>query len=380
VKIPDMIAIRLSFLIDLRDFKQEYFNEFYGPAFHRFLPDNKLDKIERKLTSFDGLISFWFEKRGILSNSYIKYDNKKKLINEDLIPKQAILDAGPLFGEVTINKLSTKLKKVLEDNRTGNSEYVSFAKKLVKEITEYSNDLINIFRYLYKQYWIKNIDIWDSRYQSLGSFCKRDLSMQYSLDNGKTWKTFLPDEERHVVHLESNISDDYSDYISQNDWYDIKALYKSDFKATIASVFLTQANSTYDNGDLKKAFIETVTALEIAIEQVINKNPKITNSILKSIQSFKSIPRNSQFSLIAMLCENIYSNEIENSLKAIDIRNSIVHNGYNPKATDSKYLKSLLFSISKIIKEPVTKLPSVNRGNAIMSIESWEKAKKKIKN
>jgi hypothetical protein len=374
-----MIPIKLHFIIDLRDFDHVSITEFYGPAFHRFLPNNKLDKIEKKLVSFDGFISFWFERRGTLRDSYIKYDNKKKLTNVELIAKQAILDAGPLFGEITIKKISSKLREVLAANKTGDSEYIIFAKKLVKEISAYSNDLIYIFRYLYKQYWVKDFDTWDSRYKSLGSLCKWDLSMKYSLDNGKTWKEFLPDEERHVIHLESTISEDYSDYISKTDWNLIKALYKSDFKPSTASIFLTQSIATFDKGDLKKAFIEAVTTLEIAIEQTINKNTNITNSILKSIQSFNSIPRTTQFSIIALL-NNIDSKEIENSLQAIEIRNKIVHDGYNPKKGEHNYFKSLILSISKIIKEPVIKFPSKNRGNAIMSVESWGKANKKIKN
>jgi len=200
--------------------------------------------------------------------------------------------------------------------------------------------------------------------------------MKYSLDNGKTWKDFLPDEERHVIHLEGGISYDYSDYISKTDWNLIKVLYKSDFKPSTASIFLTQSIATFDKGDLKKAFIEAVTTLEIAIEETINKNTKTTNSILKSIQSFNPIPRTTQFSIIALLSNNIDSKEIENSLQAIEIRNKIVHDGYNPKKGEHIYFKSLILSISKIINEPVTKFPSKNRGNAIMSIESWEKAKK----
>ena len=98
---------------------------------------------------------------------------------------------------------------------------------------------------------MKDFDTWDSRYKSLGTLYKWDLSMKYSLDNGKTWKDFLPDEERHVIHLEGGISYDYSDYISKTDWNLIKVLYKSDFKPSTASIFLTQSIATFDKGDLK---------------------------------------------------------------------------------------------------------------------------------
>lgn len=371
-----MTTIRLTFIIDLRDFKLENYYEHYGPAFHRFLPNNKPDKVEKNLKSFDGLISFWFEKRGEVKQSYIEYDNKKILNDEASIAKQAILDAGPLYGEIIVRKITKKLAQVLKDNTTGDPDYLSFGKKIVDEIIDHSNSFINIFRDLYRQYWIKNVENWDSRNQSLGSFCKSTLALKYSLDNGKSWRHFLPDVERKVNRINISISHDYSDFIMQKDWIEIKKQFKNDFKPSIASSFLSQACATLDKGDLKKAFIEAVTTIEIAIECIIRKNPKTTNSILESIQSFKSLQLKTQFSIIALLCDNVGPKDIENSIKAINIRNSIVHEGYNPIQSDSVYIGSLILSISKIINEPVAKFPSANRGNAILSIESWEKENK----
>jgi len=236
---------------------------------------------------------------------------------------------------------------------------------------------VNIFRELYRQYWIRNIENWDSRTKSLGTYCNYDLSMKYSLNNGKTWTKFQPDAHRHEIHVTSEISDDFSDYISKDDWIEIKSLFKKSFIPSMASVFLTQAFATCDKGDLKKSFIETVTALEIALECTIKKNPKITKTIIDSIQSFESLPLRAQFGIIALLYNNINSKDIENSIKAIEIRNNIVHEGYSPKESERFFLNSLLVSISRIINEQVTKFPSINSGNCLMSIDSWEKLKNK---
>lgn len=372
-----MKTIKLKFIVDLRTFSQDSLDQKYGPSFHRFLPNNQKDKLEKKLTSLNGKISLWFERRGILDDQFIKYDSKNKLENEDTILKQGILDGGPLFGQIFVNDVSIELFQVLKDNKIGDTHYIVFGKKIVKEIIEHSTILVNIFRELYRQYWIGNDQNWDSRYQSLGSFCKWNLSLKYSIDNGRTWNDFIPDEERHELHLDSLISFDFSDFISNKDWIEIKSLFKKSFKPSIASIYITRAHETCDRGDLKKAFIESVTALEMALEYKLNGNKQLTNPILESVQSFTALPIKSQFSIFALECGKVKSIEIENSLEAIKIRNKIVHEGYTPKKSEKSKLYSLLASISLMINEPVSKFPSSNRGNAIQSVKSWEKERKK---
>lgn len=371
-----MKTIKLSFIIDLRDFNHEGVNEYNGPTFHRFLPNNKLDKLERNLDSFDGKISFWFEKRGEKKGGFIKYNYSKKLIKEEDISRQAILDGGVLFGEVSINDIPIELLQILKDNKTGDVEYVSFGEKIVEEIIKHSNNLINIFRYLFRQHWVENLIDWDSRLQSLGSYCNHELSMKYTIDNGVTWNEFLPDKKRLEVHATSNIISDYSDFILQKDWTLIKDLFESDFETSTTSLFLSNANEAFNNGDLKKAFIEAVTALEAAIESVLKDNTEFTKSIKRSIQSFHNLPLPSQYSLICLLSGKVEINDIENSLKAIKVRNDIVHDGESPKETDIILLKSLFKSISKIINEPVCKFPVPVRCNMTDSEEGWGKLKK----
>lgn len=368
-----MTTIKLTFKIHLRDYNYEGVNEYNGPTFHRFLPNNKFDKLEKELDTLEGVISFWFERRGEKKDGFIKYIYNKNQVEEEDISRQAILDGGLLFGEVTISKVPVELQQVLESNKTGDVEYTSFGKKVVKEIIKHSNNLINIFRDLFRQHWIESLEIWDSRTKSLGTFCQYDLSMQYSLDNGVTWSKFVPDKERHEVHGTSNIIEDYSDFILEKDWTVIKNLFENDFKPLTASFFLSQANETFNKGDLKKAFIEAVTALEKAMKHVLKENPKITNSISGTIQSFLELPLPSKFGLISLLCDSIDANDIENSVKAIEIRNKVVHEGHTPKEADIIFLKSLFKSISNIINEPVCKFPVPVRCNITNSVESWER-------
>ena len=88
-----MTPIKLTFRIDLRDFNHEGVNEYNGPTFHRFLPNNKFDKLEKELSTFEGVISFWFERRGEKKDGFIKYIYNKNQVEEEDISRQAILDA-----------------------------------------------------------------------------------------------------------------------------------------------------------------------------------------------------------------------------------------------------------------------------------------------
>lgn len=372
-----MKTIKLTFKIDLRDFNHEGVNEYNGPTFHRFHPNNKFDKIERKLDSVDGIISFWFERRGEKKDGFIKYIYNKNQVEEEDISRQAILDGGLLFGEVTINEVPVELQQVLESNKTGDAEYISFGKKVVKEIIKHSNNLINIFRDLFRQHWIESLDTWDSTTKSLGTFCQYDLSMQYSLDNGITFSKFLPDIQRHEVHVTSNIIGDYSDFILKKDWTVIKNLFENDFKPLTASFFLSLANETFNKGDLKKAFIEAVTALEKALEYILKENPKISESSFNN-KKFPNLSLPDKLIYISSIPGKIDENEINNSIQSIIIRNKIVHEGYSPKEEQIILLKSLFKSISKIIDEPVCKFPVPVRCNFTQSVESWEKEKDKV--
>lgn len=368
-----MDSIKLKFKIALGDKDQPSYGELYGPGFHRFLPDNKNDLLEKKLSILNGNIAFWFERRGEKEDGFIVYNSTKELVFEEDICKQGILDAGSLYGQISLNEVPNEVLDALRKNEMGNSHYLSFGKNIVKEISDHSNTLICIFRELYRQYWLKKLDLWDSRVHSLGSYCKNYLSLKYSLDYEETWHNFIPDAPRQTIRGVSNFPTDFSDWISEKDWIDIKNLFDENYEVSISSRFITLAHETYRNGDFKKAFIEAVTALEMVLGCKIKENKKLTKSISKSIQSFQNLPKISQFSLFALECDSLSSTDIENSIKAVEIRNKVVHEGYNPSESDNKVFYSLLASISKINKEQATKFPYNNHGNRCMSIENWEK-------
>ncbi|WP_113922489.1 hypothetical protein [Cognataquiflexum aquatile] len=368
-----MKPLKLKFKIQLHNHENETPNQIKGPGFHRFLPNGRYDRIECKLSKLNGKISFWFEQRGVLYENFIRYDPEKKLKEKQVISRQGILDGGELFGELELLNLSENVYAALSNNSFGNHDYISLGKKVVNEITEHSILFINILRNVFKQYWISELEVWDSQSKSLGAYCKWNLSLKFSLNNGRTWSEFIPDAEKHILKFDSQISFNYSGFISKSDWLLIKKLFLAGYETSIASVFISKAHETCQNGDLKNAFIGAVTALEIALEQKIKKNPNLSKIVLESIQSFKSLPLKSQFGIFALELKSLESSEIETSIQAINIRNKVVHDGYVPLKSETLILYSLLTSISKIIGEPVTKFPSNKGQNAIQSIDNWEK-------
>jgi hypothetical protein len=57
--------------------------------------------------------------------------------------------------------------------------------------------------------------------------------------------------------------------------------------------------------------------------------------------------------------------DVELAIKAIDIRNNIVHEGYNPPEDAEKYLKALLRTAAALLPNPRVKFPSDTRANKL---------------
>jgi hypothetical protein len=56
------------------------------------------DQIEIATGDPDVSAFFWLERRGYVQDSRIEFDVKRKEVDAEVMAKQGVLDAGPLFG------------------------------------------------------------------------------------------------------------------------------------------------------------------------------------------------------------------------------------------------------------------------------------------
>lgn len=376
--------IDFTFILDLKDNQRDSSWSEKGVVFHRFSPNNKEDKLTKKVTDFEGEISFWFERRFKLVNTGLSkkifYDYDSTLEDESIIPKQSHIGNEVLFGSLSFKNPSKEIVNAIKNNEVGNKDYITFGKKVVTAIYQHSTEVISIFRDLYRQYWITKLDKWDSRAMSISTYCRNVLHLKYSIDNGKTWNKFQPDELKHIAEIAGIVGHEYHEYISEPEWNSIKNLFSNSYSPSLISNLISNSHRTCSKGDLQKGFVEAVTALELAIASRFKGNQKVNKTIEKEIQAFYNLPLKSQLSIIGIGLQESNSALIESGFEAIDIRNKIVHEAYLPKSNDVSLLYELLNLISRLIKEPVSKFPPESEAINVWSDKMWKVYNERNKN
>jgi len=103
-----MPKLLLKFGINLEAKDTQFALEHHGPQFHRWLPDGEKDAILLDTGDPNAVLKVWFERRGFVRDGFIVYDRKRQEADSEIIPKQAVLDAGPLRGLLEIQEISAE--------------------------------------------------------------------------------------------------------------------------------------------------------------------------------------------------------------------------------------------------------------------------------
>lgn len=367
-----MTILLLKFEIHLEKYDIPSILQHHGPLFHRWLPEGKKDAIILDTGDPNADIKVWFEQWGLVDNGWIKFSYDRREVDPKIIPTQAILDAGPLMGILEIKGVSEEELTNLRKNKVGDTRYIALGKRVVKRLLYPPVDrFVNVLRTNYGQYWIREISKWDSSEESLGNYC-RSLKLQWSLDNGKTWAPFVPNKS--VIMLKSTIHRSYSEYLTKEDWQELVKVAQEGYEPSPAAFVLSLSHQLSNQGNLKHAFIEGVSALEIALNEFIYQKLHGTEPLLKSMSAFWSLPLPAKVTTVATILGKISLQNIEYTINAIDIRNKIVHEGWEPPNDDKTKIKlfGLLNTTASLLSGPRFRFPSANSGNAMMSIEKWK--------
>jgi hypothetical protein len=90
---------------------------------------------------------------------------------------------------------------------------------------------------------------------------------------------------------------------------------------------------------------------------------------------FNDLPLRIQVISIGTFSGKIPSEDINYSIKAIEMRNKAVHDGWEPTSPNDvkTALGGLIRLVRSLLPDPGFKFPSAKQGNRRMSIEDWEK-------
>jgi hypothetical protein len=329
--------------------------------FYRWLPNSTNDAITANYPDKNCNVLLWFERSGEFKNKTIIFSYAHPIVDTDFIQRQASLDGGPLFGQATFCKVSEAAVEDIEKKNYKSKQYEAFAKDVVRIIYKTTSSFTNLLRSKYGQYWIAPIEEWDSRSTSLPEYCSF-FNFQWSID-GATWGNFYLKGTSIRLNWGSPSERDLLESITKEDWNNIRGQIQG-YQHSLEAEWLARSHEYFRLGQIRHAFIEGVTALEISLEKYYKQ---ILSKLPKSEKRLQDLHHRSLQTKIAVLLIDPKFNEITITLalEAIEIRNQIVHEGYEPKASQTLACEHLLRLIGLLIFNDTTKLPKGNGGNRI---------------
>lgn len=371
-----MPALLLKFKINLEDYSVSIHPRHHGPLFHRWLPDGEKDAIVLDTGDPNAELKVWFERLGFKHKDFIEFDYTRREVEPETIPKQAILDAGPLVGLLEIHAVSEEESVSLRENKVGDARYVALGKKIVSLIHVPVARFLDVLRTNYGQYWIRGLEKWDSRKESLARYCSLPLNLEWSLDEGKTWARFMPDEPTARLTVTMSTARSFREYLTKDDWQELAKVSREGHEPSLAALLLARAHQFLDQGNLKHALIEGVSALEVALEELVHQKLDGDNSLAKSMQAFWQLPLPARLIPVVSTLGTARLEDVKLAVEAIDMRNKVVHDGWDPPERAQHELSGLVNTVAALLPSPRFKFPTVNPGNKIMPLEEWEKLTK----
>jgi hypothetical protein len=336
-----------------------------GPSFHRWLPDGEADAILLRSAPGSRLM-VWFERRGHVDQFFVVYDQARKEVDPAIMKRQCKLDAGPLFGAVEISDVREEELEALRDDKKGDASYVSLGKRVVnKIIVPPVARFIKTLRTHYGQYWLLDLNAWDSRDISLGAYCASALSLRWRSDDGATWKDFRPTES--VYQATAYTGGNYQDYLTREDWEALQKYSTEEFESSLAAATLATTHEYLDRKNFRSALIEGVLALELAMNDLVHKRLAGSQLLLKSIPAFIELPLRSQLVAFAHQVPNTLSvSHLEAATRAIENRNKVIHEGWSPDPSVRQDILALMKAVSLLIEGPRFKFPELHSGNQLL--------------
>lgn len=367
-----MLTIDLIFQKDLSE-RFESFEKHEGLAFHRWLPDGEKDAIILDTHYPEGQLKLWFKRFGRTESGMIRFDVKRKEVDPKVMSQQGSLESGPLFGKIESFEITGKDLKCLQDNKIGSKEYKDLGNRIAKIIDPVLKKFLYLLRIHFGQYWLPEYEKYDSTKKSIGEHL-RFLFISWSNDGGKTWNNFNPDNEHAAIAVEMASTGSFKKLITNKDWKNLQGFMNEDYEESLAAITLARTHQYLDQKDIRHAFFEGITALELSMEEFIRKRIKDKKILIDNIQSFWNLPLRAKIISIATTLD-LPSEEVENTVTTIIWRNKIIHDGWEPEFYEArKYLFSLLHVTSKLLSGPEFKFPGYG-GNVIQPEEGWDKTK-----
>jgi hypothetical protein len=339
----------------------------HGPLFHRWLPDGPRHARQLPTDDPNAEITVWFKRYGFNNAGLITFSLDHNDVDPDRLSRQGVVAAGPLFGTIRLSNVTRAEALALSRNLIDSQVYKAFGKRVIRILQPPLNSFLGVLREHFGQYWIPNIETWDSRRESIGNYCS-SLQLQWSSDNGASWTPFRP--TANIISLTASLAspETFREFMTEQDWTDLPGLLGSGFMSSVALKTLVTAYAALDHGQLRNALIEGVTVADLTVSEVVRRGVAPSNR--NSIGAFLNLPISSRLVVVTGTSGVTALDLLDNALAAIVVRNKVVHEGWWPKDDGRRMeiersLRSLLKLCALLLGNPI-KFPQADVGNRTM--------------
>jgi hypothetical protein len=356
----------------------------HGPVFHRWLPYGRADAIDLPTDDKAARLRVWFDRWGTTDDSHITYNWQKREVDPAIMVRQAVLYGGSLDGDLTLSDVTDDELRALSDivaddeNTLEDSPLArALGERVVGLIYDPVASFVETLRVRYGQYWLEPVKRWDEKKVSLGAYCGASaLLAEWSCDGEKTWKHFTP---TRVIWNAGSLGGSvaaFFRYLTQQDWCDIAAraarreLHPSDVAQVVG-----RAHHLAEDGELRLALVEAVTALEVAVSVVLRRHFSDAQAFRQALKSFDRATLAGRVTAASGYTGRIPAEHVKKLIEGIEARNRIVHAGAPAPNNVRDLLYSVLDAATLFDSGERFKYPSKPGGrNYWMSLEQWEKA------
>ena len=354
----------LSFTLHLENYEIDKHVRPKGPTFHRWLPEGRADAVTVPLEDKRNRIELWFERRGYVDRGFIRYSGKRSEVDVEVMKCQGRLDGGQLWGEGEFASITTSELDAVRQDQKNSDEYIALAKRVIGFLYPPVSAFINLLRTQYGQYWLNELQPWDSRTQSLGSYCSATLWLQWREREDQLWRDFRPTELSCTISASRLPGRAFGEYLTEKDWRRIQTTFNPKESTPLALGLIGRAHELWDKGHLREAFVQAATATELAVEYFVAKRKNGQSSLVGlPEQQLFNLPLKTQIWILAIASSHVPQATLDNAVTAIELRNDIVHKGKQPNSAHGQLLQSLLECAKAFLGLDELKMPVLTTTN-----------------
>jgi hypothetical protein len=351
-----------------------------GMAFHRWLPDGRQDTIELATGHAGSTLEVWFKRWGWVEEGDDKLPQVHYAINREDVTDFALglqgrLSSGPLLGLFRTDFLGADELTAMTEGASGTEPYIDLGRRVVAMLVPPLQRLIGAVQTDYGQYWLRDLEEWDSRRGSLGNYC-RMFQMRWSVDDGLRWGDFTPTDS--VVQVSGALPRlaVYRSHLSKDDWVSLADAAASFPKGSVALELIGRAREMEDfRGDLRLAIVETATAAEVAVDEYLTSRPEDEAYAKTIIPEFRNLSAQAQFSFIASALVRVPKEVMFEAAPAWKFRHKVVHEGWRPNSHDEQRVASALSNLQRataqVLGRGYRRVSAFNWG-AVALPERWD--------